>query len=203
MRLLGCDLACDRKDRRVFSGITFDIRAGEALLITGPNGAGKTSLLRVVAGLLDLAAGRIRLEGGDPELTIGEQSHYLGHRDALKSSLSVYENIAFWTRFLGGSSGNIANVLATVGLAGLSRLPAGYLSVGQRRRLSIARLLAVARPIWLLDEPSSALDSTAQAMLSALMRAHLASGGLILVAAHGAMGLDAPKALRLEGPADG
>jgi heme exporter protein A len=197
MRLLGCDVACIRGGRKVFSGISFAIGSGQALLITGPNGAGKTSLLRLVAGLLDTAAGRISLEGGDPELSIGEQAHYVGHQDALKLSLSVYENIAFWTCFLRGSPENIAAALATVGLGGLANLPAGYLSAGQRRRLSIARLLTVARPIWLLDEPSSVLDSSAQAMLSDLMRAHRASGGLVLAAAHGAMGLDAPKLLSL------
>jgi heme exporter protein A len=197
MQLLGFDLACIRGGRQVFSGLAFGIGAGEALVVTGPNGAGKSSLLRLVAGLVRLAGGKLALEGGDPELTIGEQAHYLGHQDALKSSLSVAENIAFWASFLGGNDTRVGTALATVGLGALAHLPASYLSAGQRRRLSIARLIAVTRPIWLLDEPTSALDTAAQAMLAELMRAHLAGGGLILAAAHGPIGLDGAKELRL------
>jgi len=197
MQLLGFDLACIRGGRQVFSGLAFGIGTGEALVVTGPNGAGKSSLLRLVAGLVRPAGGKLALEGGDPELTIGEQAHYLGHQDALKSSLSVAEDIAFWASFLGGNDTRVSTALATVGLAGLARLPASYLSAGQRRRLSIARLIAVTRPIWLLDEPTSALDTAAQAMLAELMRAHRAGGGLVLAAAHGPIGLDAAKELRL------
>ena len=102
MRLAGTDLACVRGGRQVFRGLSFTLGAGEALLVTGPNGAGKSSLLRLVAGLVRPDAGRLEVEGGDPELTIGEQVHYLGHQDALKSSLSVRENLAFWAHFLGG-----------------------------------------------------------------------------------------------------
>ena len=157
---------------------------------------GKSSLLRLVAGLVRPEAGRLEFEGGDPELTVGEHVHYLGHQDALKSSLSVRENLAFWAHFLGGgpAKGEAAKeeaALAAVGLDGLARLPASYLSAGQRRRLSLARLIAVERPIWLLDEPTTALDTLGQAMLAELMRVHLASSGLILAAAHGPIGLDA------------
>src|SRR5712691_782945 len=113
MQLLGLDLACIRGGRQVFSGLAFGIGAGEALVVTGPNGAGKSSLLRLVAGLVRLAGGELALEGGDPELTIGEQAHYLGHQDALKSSLSVAENIAFWASFLGGNDARVSTALAT------------------------------------------------------------------------------------------
>ena len=161
-----------------------------ALLVTGPNGAGKSSLLRLVAGLVQPAQGRLALDGGDPELTIGEQSHYLGHQDALKSSLSVRENLAFWAEFLGntGPKVKVDAALAAVGLAELAGLPALYLSAGQRRRLSLARLIAIPRPIWLLDEPTSALDAAAQSSLADLMRAHLAGGGLLLAARTGRSG---------------
>jgi heme exporter protein A len=197
MRLAGSDLACVRGGRQVFRSLSFALDAGEALLVTGPNGAGKSSLLRLVAGLVRPDAGRLELAGGDPELTVGEHVHYLGHQDALKSSLSVHENLAFWTNFLGGETARGAAALAAVGLGGLSRLPASYLSAGQRRRLSLARLIAVERPIWLLDEPTSALDALGQTMLAELMLAHLAGNGLILAAAHGPIGLDRAKELRL------
>ena len=170
---------------------------GEALLLHGRNGAGKSSLLRLVAGLIPVAGGAIELSGGDTELTIAEQAHYLGHQDALKPSLSVVENLAFWARFLGTGAVGCGEALATVGLDALADLPAGYLSAGQRRRLSVARLLVIRRPIWLLDEPTTALDVAGQGRLADLMRAHLAGGGLILAATHGPIGLDGARELRL------
>ncbi len=197
MELIGEDLVCVRGGREVFSGLGFRVRAGEALLLTGPNGAGKSSLLRLIAGLLRPAAGRIALTGGDAELSAAEQAHYLGHQDALKPSLTVGENLRFWADFLGGGSGVLTDALAAVGLEELADLPAGYLSAGQRRRLSLARLLAAPRPLWLLDEPTAALDATAQGRLADLMRAHLAGRGLIVAATHGPLGLDAALGLRL------
>jgi heme exporter protein A len=199
MRLLGSDLACIRGGRQVFTGLSFAVGAGEALVVLGPNGAGKSSLLRLVAGLVARSGGTLALEGGDPELSIGEQVHYLGHQDALKPSLTVDENLAFWSRYLGSVEATQA-ALAAVGLDGIAQLPAGYLSAGQRRRLSVARLVAIKRPIWLLDEPTSALDTAAQAQLAVFMGQHLADGGLILAAAHGPIGLAAQKELRLGGP---
>ncbi len=197
MRLSASDLACRRGGRTVFAGICFSVATGEALAVRGRNGAGKSSLLRLVIGLLRLGGGRLELEGGDPELTLGEQAHYLGHQDALKPSLSVGENLRFWMDFLGGASTGIDATLAAVGLAALADLPAAYLSAGQRRRLSIARLLSVKRPIWLLDEPASSLDAAAQEQLAGFIRAHLAGGGLIIAATHGALGIDGAKELRL------
>lgn len=198
MRLSAFDLACRRGGRDVFNGVSFSVTNGEGLIVAGRNGAGKSSLLRMVAGLLRIAGGRLALEGGDSELTIGEQAHYLGHQDALKPSLSVGENLQFWSAFFGAASADIGGPLTAVGLDTLADLPAAYLSAGQRRRLSIARLLAVKRPIWLLDEPSSALDAAAQDRLREFMRAHLAGGGLILAATHGPIGLDGARELRLD-----
>jgi heme exporter protein A len=198
MRLFASDLACRRGGREVFAGLGFALAAGEALSITGRNGSGKSSLLRVIAGLVPPAGGQIALEGGDSELTIAEQAHYLGHQDALKPSLTVMENLQFWTRYLGGAGPGAEEALAAVGLAGLAELPAAYLSAGQKRRLSMARLIAVQRPIWLLDEPTSALDTSGQGRLAELMRAHLAGGGLILAAAHGPIGLEKSQELRLD-----
>jgi heme exporter protein A len=198
MRLSASDLACRRGGRDVFAGVSFSVASGEALTISGRNGAGKSSLLRMVVGLLRIAQGQIALEGGDPELTVGEQAHYLGHQDALKPSLSVLENLRFWSGFLGAPAADIGAPLAAVGLDALADLPAAYLSAGQRRRLSIARLLAVKRPIWLLDEPTSTLDTAAQQRLGELMRAHLAGGGLILAATHAVLGLEGAQELRLD-----
>ena len=195
-RLKAHDVACTRGGRRVFAGLTFAVGAREALLVTGPNGAGKSTLLRLVAGLVRPEQGRVEFSGGDPELTLGEQVHYLGHQDALKPSLSVRENLAFWTDFLGGGASK-RDPLAAVGLGGLAHLPAAYLSAGQRRRLSLARLIAVERPLWLLDEPTSALDDAGRAVLTDLMRAHLAGDGLILAATHGPIGLDEVRELKL------
>ncbi|MFN3658384.1 MAG: heme ABC exporter ATP-binding protein CcmA [Pseudolabrys sp.] len=202
MQLVAENLGCSRGGRTVFSGLSFDLSGGEALVVTGRNGAGKSSLLRMIAGLVRLAAGRLALEGGDAEASLGEQAHYLGHHDALKPSLSVSENLGFWTAFLGGETSAVEPALEAVGLAPLAGLPAVYLSAGQRRRLSIARLLAVKRPLWLLDEPTSALDVPSQTRLAELMRDHLAGGGLIVAAAHGPIGLENPREMRLgAGPA--
>lgn len=192
MRLAGQDVRCVRGGREVFAGLCFAAQAGEALAVTGPNGTGKTSLLRLIAGLLPPDGGTIMIEGGDVDLTVAEQAHYLGHRDALKPALSVRENLSFWSDFLGGTrAGAIADCLEAVGLAHAADLPAAYLSAGQRRRLSLARLLAVHRPLWLLDEPTAALDAAGQTMFAGLMRDHLSRGGLIVAATHGPLGIDA------------
>jgi heme exporter protein A len=175
----------------VFSGLDFAIASGEALAVTGPNGSGKTSLLRLIAGLLAMADGSIALEGGEAELTLSEQAHYLGHRDALKPALSVLENLSFWQDFLGGEPFDAHKGLAAVGLNHAAHLPAAYLSAGQRRRLSVARLLAVRRPVWLLDEPTSALDAAGQSLFAGLMQEHLARGGLIIAATHAPLGVQA------------
>ena len=198
MRLSAVGLGCRRGGREVFAGIGFSVGAGEALIVSGRNGAGKSSLLRTVAGLLRAAEGRLTLDGGDPELSIAEQAHYLGHQDALKPSLSVAENLLFWAGFFGARPAAVDAPLGAVGLGALAGLPAAYLSAGQRRRLSLARLIAVPRPIWLLDEPMSTLDSAAQERLTGLMQAHLGSGGLILAATHGPIGLGTTQELRLD-----
>jgi len=189
MRLSGRDLRCVRGGREVFAGLAFEAAGGEALALVGHNGAGKTSLLRLIAGLLLPAAGTIALDGGEPDTPVAEQAHYLGHRDALKPSLSVRENLGFWRDFLGGAPTDLDAGIRAVGLAHATELPAAVLSAGQRRRLSIARLLVVQRPVWLLDEPTSALDTRGQALFAGLMTEHLARGGVIVAATHTPLGI--------------
>ncbi|HWE78523.1 MAG TPA: heme ABC exporter ATP-binding protein CcmA [Pseudolabrys sp.] len=197
MQLSADNLTCVRGGRTVFAGLSFTVASGEALVVTGRNGAGKSSLLRMIAGLVRVAAGQLTVHGGEPEASVGEQAHYLGHQDALKASLSVRENLSFWVEYLDGLPDAVDAALETVGLAPLAGLPAAYLSAGQRRRLSIARLAAVQRPLWLLDEPTSALDAQSQERLADLMQAHLGNGGLIVAAAHGPIGLAALRELKL------
>jgi len=197
LRLLGHAVRCVRGGREVFSDLDFEVASGDVLAITGPNGAGKTSLLRLVAGLILPAGGSIELEGGEDELTLPDQAHYLGHRDAMKPALSVLENLSFWRGFLGGD-GDTLECLAAVGLDHAAHLPAAYLSAGQRRRLSIARLLAARRPIWLLDEPTSALDVAGQALFVGVINDHLARGGLVMAATHTPLGVAAQE-LRIGG----
>src|ERR1043166_7204683 len=196
MRLEASGLACVRGGREGFAGLGFSVGTGEALLVTGRNGVGKSSLLRMIAGLVRIAAGRLALVDANPDQTIPEQAHYLGHQDALKPSLTVAENLAFWARYFGSAEPR-HSALAAVGLSALADLPAAYLSAGQRRRLAIARLLSAQRPLWLLDEPTSALDRDAQDTLAGLMRQHLSGGGIIVAAAHGPIGLDHAKEVRL------
>ena len=199
MRLSGQGVGCIRGGREVFCGLDFDAGAGEAVAVTGANGAGKTSLLRLIAGLLVPSRGTIVLLGGDDELTLPEQAHYLGHRDALKPALSVAENLSFWVDFLGGRTDG-PPALAAVGLDHIAHLPAAFLSAGQRRRLSMARLVAVRRPVWLLDEPTSALDAAGQKVFADLMTGHLSQGGLIIAATHLPLGI-AARELRIGGGA--
>lgn len=200
MQLSGRGVTCVRGGREVFSGLDFEAASGETVAVMGRNGSGKTSLLRLIAGLLIPAGGMIALNGGEAELTLAEQCHYLGHRDALKPALSVAENLSFWADFLGGERLDAAKSLAEVGLDHAADLPAAYLSAGQRRRLSLARLITVRRPVWLLDEPTTALDVAGQDVFGGLMRDHLARGGMIIAATHGPLGIDA-RELRIGGMA--
>src|ERR1700730_1777912 len=151
MRLIAEALTSIRGGRTLFSGLSLRVDAGEALLVRGPNGAGKTTLIRIIAGFLRPAEGSVRLEQGDPERSLAEQCHYVGHLNALKASLSVDENAAFWGAFLGGTPADVAGALAAFGLAGLRDTPTAYLSAGQKRRLGFAPGLLAHRPLWVVQ----------------------------------------------------
>ncbi len=201
MKLIADRLACIRGDRTLFAGLSFAVEGGEVLLLLGPNGAGKTTLIRMIVGLLRPDEGRIALDGGDAELSLGEQCHCLGHLNAVKSSLTVEENARFWCRYLGGQPDRIETALAAFGLAHLRDIPAAYLSAGQKRRLGLARVLVAHRPIWLLDEPAVSLDSAAQDMLTTAVDGHTAAGGLVVAATHAPLGFAKSRELHLGGTA--
>ena len=195
MRLIAENLACIRGGRTIFEGLSLEVAAGEGLVLRGPNGAGKTSLLRTLAGFIPPAAGRIALDGGAADTPLGEQAHYVGHLNGIKRALTVSENLAFWAAYLGG--GAIEESLERLDLWGLRDIPAGLLSAGQARRLGLARLHLVPRPVWFLDEPSVSLDTASQSLLAGLIEAHMHSGGLVLAATHVPLGLDLARELVL------
>jgi heme exporter protein A len=196
MRLEVSDIRVERGGRRVLDGLSFVLNPGEALVVVGPNGAGKSTLLRAIAGLLPLAGGRIAIEGAE-DAPPREVAHYVGHADGNKASLTARENLAFWAAMLKprcgeGNTVGPAEALAALALTRIADFPVAALSAGQRRRVALARLLVAARPLWLLDEPMTALDAPSQARLLRLMQEHLAAGGVLAAATHGA--LDLPNA---------
>lgn len=194
MELTGDNLTCERGGRTVFTGVRFSLGDGQLMQLTGRNGSGKSSLLRLIAGLNETASGTLKLEGGHEELTIGQQAHYIAHQEAVKTALTVHENLDFWRGFLGG--GDVEEALAAFDLLRFSSFQAGLLSAGQKRRLALARLALVPRVLWLLDEPTVGLDAASLARLVTVMSAHLEKGGMIIAATHVPLGRDPD--LRLE-----
>src|ERR1700727_979923 len=199
MLLRARDLTIERGGRRVIAGLSSEVAAGAALIVTGPNGAGKTSLLRALAGFLPVEAGGFALEGGDSERTVGEQAHYLGHADGVKAALTGGENLAFAAAMLGGDCSRAAQLgaLSALGLSHVIDFPARLLSAGQRRRVALARLLVAQRALSLIDEPTTALDAAAATAPAAIMQAHLRGGGILVAAVHAPLGLDGAPELRL------
>ena len=185
-------LACERGGRLIFKDLNFIITSGEAVELRGPNGAGKSSLLRLLAGLNQPAAGALAFMGVSTELN--EAAHYIGHNEAVKPALTVRQNLEFWSRFL-GSEGRAA--LSPFRLEQLADDEARLLSEGQRRRLALSRLASVLRPVWLLDEPTVGLDQAALIDLHREMEAHVASGGVIIAATHAELGLKASRVIEI------
>ena len=199
----GQDLVCIRGERCVFSGLSFSVSAGGALVLTGPNGSGKSSLLRLMAGLLRPAAGVISWDGEDteeePEIHNG-RLHYVGHLDAVKPVLSVAENLEFWTSLRGNGgdpSAAVTAALETFTIAHLASVPGKFLSAGQKRRVSLARIAAAPAPLWLLDEPTTALDVNAIAGLETAIAEHRAGGGMVVVSTHAEIAMEGAEALDL------
>lgn len=177
----------------MFRDVSLRVNAGELLTVEGANGAGKTSLLRLLAGFLKPEAGNIRLNNGDVAITDAEERGkfigWLGHHDAVKPQLTVAENLRFFADLYGARE-TVAAALESVGLARAAALPGQYLSAGQKKRLALARLSVVARPLWLLDEPLAALDEAGRKLAAALIAAHCAKGGIAIAATHEPLGLD-------------
>ena len=197
-------LACIRGERQLFHDLSFRLAAGEALLLHGPNGSGKSSLLRMLAGFLAPAAGRI--SWNDADIAGDAEGHgarlcYLGHQDAVKPQLSARDNLVFWARLSGKNSVAAAEAadaaLDAAGLQRQKRLPGRYLSAGQKRRVALARLLLTSASVWLLDEPSNALDSSAVAWLGDIVARHRGDGGIVIMASHVPVPLSDARRLQL------
>lgn len=188
-RFSGSDLTCLRGERVVFSGLAFALEAGGALVLKGPNASGKSSLLRLMAGLLHPLAGCLAWDGAAIAEDL-EAHHrrllYVGHLDAVKPALTVAENLRFWAALGEGrdAAAAVAGALDAFAMAHLAALPARFLSAGQRRRLALARLLTGDAPLWLLDEPSTALDEDATRRLEGALARHRETGGMAVVATH-------------------
>ena len=181
------DLGLSRGERVLFQGLSVDLKAGEALALTGANGAGKTSLLRAIAGFIRPEAGEVRFSEGagadiESETARARHIHLLGHLEGLKGARTARDELTFPAAWCGGA--DITPAVEALGLGPLLDLEARKLSAGQRRRLSLARLIAAPRALSLLDEPLAPLDARWRAAATQLMRDHLAGGGMVIAAVH-------------------
>ena len=189
--LIAENLACRRGERLIFTELSLRLPAGGAIVLTGANGSGKTSLLRILATLLPRAAGQLLWGTAPIDADIAgyrARLHYVGHQDAVKQGLTPRETLAFWAALRGLHPRRVPPTtdaaLAAFALTEVADWPCRWLSAGQRRRLALARLLAVPVPIWLLDEPTSMLDHDNQRRLENAIADHRAKGGRVAVASH-------------------
>jgi heme exporter protein A len=192
MQLVAEGLSLERNGRVLFSNLSFNAKASDYVELRGANGAGKSSLLRCFAGLLPQASGQLTWNG---ESEVAQQCHYAGHQDALKNQLTARENLQFWADMFAGEI--TPNTIATFNLSSIIDEPVAIFSAGQRRRLSLSRLLVSPRPIWLLDEPTTALDHKSQTALIAAIKNHREADGIVIAATHGDLGITPSQTLTL------
>ena len=203
--LIAEDLACRRGERLIFAGLSFRLPPGGALVLTGANGSGKTSLLRLLAGLIGAAAGRLAWGAASlADDVAGHRArlHYVGHQDGVKPELTPRETLAFWAALRGvdvrRGAPHLDAALATFALERLADWPCRWLSAGQRRRLALARLFVAPAPLWLLDEPFSALDGDNRMRLERAIEAHRAQSGRVVLATHIPLEIGAAASLVLD-----
>ncbi len=197
---LGDNLDCVRGERRVLSGLNFQISDGEILVLTGKNGTGKSTLLRLMSGLLRPHGGELSWDGesiGEDPSAHNNRITYVGHAEAVKPALSVLENVEFWRSVRTQPGQSAMDALAAVGIAHLSNIPARYLSAGQKRRVALTRALTSGAKLWLLDEPTTALDTDASAAFGATIEAHRQAGGMAVISTHTDLGLSDIRHLNL------
>jgi len=196
------NLACVRGGRSVFAGIEFSLQAGDVLTLRGPNGSGKSTLMRLIASFLTPAMGEISWAGDNIHSDLAghrARLHYVGHADGIKNLLSVRENLAFTCAMNGAQSGALDGALEAFDLEQLIDTPGRFLSSGQRRRLSLARLMVNERPLWLLDEPGVGLDIANRRRLEKIIDQHRTDGGIAILATHGDVNVDNTLVLEMAG----
>lgn len=220
MRVVAENISVKRGEDLILAEVSFDLSPTESLTVSGPNGVGKSTLLRALAGLLPLDKGSFEIQTDDIEQRPPhEHCHYIGHQNAMKSELSVLENLSFWQRSMyqdhsgsqnqsgsqdqaGDSSFVVSPEIAAdkLGLSHTLDLPFGFLSQGQRRRIALAKLLISYRPVWLLDEPTAALDKASNAKFAEMTNEYLTQGGIVIAATHVPLGFNNSKKLEMTPP---
>lgn len=200
VKFVGDNLDCIRGERRVLSDLNFQISGGEILVLTGKNGAGKSTLLRLMSGLLRPHGGVLSWDGEQIDDDIAAHNSritYVGHAEAVKPAMSVLENVEFWRSVRPQPGQSAIDALASVGIEHLANIPARYLSAGQKRRVALTRALTSGAKLWLLDEPTTALDADASASFGATIEAHRQAGGMAVISTHTDLGLSDVRNLNL------